>query len=152
MTHVSAFDDVVTALLTTLGSALPVPVLDGLEDESAALPDFVIIGDDGSPSSTSGRAGSYTQSWSTYEMGSRDEIGTVTCCVISQSGEDDMPARRASSKATLDAIEAVLRASDNLSGIVAAGFIQTVEVYYIRNASGTMVRRVFTYQYKEFQD
>jgi hypothetical protein len=152
MAQISAVDDVIAALLSVLGAALSVPVMDGLEVTSSSLEDFVIIGDDASLTNFTGRAATSTQTPSTYEPGSRNEAGSVTCAVISQSGDDDLAARRAASKVTMAAVEAALRATDNLGGVVATGYIASIDLFQARNAAGSMVRRVFTFAYTKFQD
>jgi len=149
--QVSALDDVITALLTALDTALTVPVYDGLPATSAADTEFVLIGDDGATETVGEPAATSNQDWSTFELGSRAEEGTVTCAVISQSGDDDLAARRAASRALMVSIEAALRATENLGGVVAAGGIDTITLYQGRNANGGFVRRVFTYRYTAYQ-
>jgi len=149
--QVSALDDVITALLTALDTALTVPVYDGLPATSAADTEFVLIGDDGATETVGEPAATSNQDWSTFELGSRAEEGTVTCAVISQSGDDDLAARRTASKALMVSIETALRATENLGGVVAAGGIDTTTLYQGRNANGCFVRRVFTYRYTAYQ-
>jgi hypothetical protein len=151
MAQVSAVDDVIAALLTALDTALTVPVYDGLPATSAADTEFVLVGDDGAVETVGEPAATNTQNWATFELGSRAEEGTVTCAVISQSGDDDLAARRAASKTLMTSIETALRATDNLAGVVAAGGIDTITLHQGRNANGSYVRRVFTYHYTAYQ-
>ncbi len=151
MAQVSAVDAVITALISTLDTALTVPVYDGLESTSAADTDFVLVGDDGAVETVGEPAATSNQDWSTFELGSRAEEGTVTCAVISQSGDDDLAARRTASKTTMAAVEAALRATENLGGVVAVGGIDTITLHQGRNANGCYVRRVFIYRYTAYQ-
>jgi hypothetical protein len=150
--QVTAVDAVITALLALIDAAVDVPVYDGIEPTSAADTDLVIVGNDGSPDAATGEpAATVTQEWGSFEQGTREETGTVIGCVISQSGGDDYPTLRASSLATLSAVEAALRADDNLGGLVAAGSITSVVTFQARNANGAIVRRVWTYTYTTYQ-
>jgi len=160
--QVSAVDDVIAALLTTIGAyesegiryldaALTKPVCDGVPVTATAASGFVLIGDDGAPEVTGEPAASVTQDWGTFEAGSRTEEGTVTCAVVSQSGDDDLAVHRAATKADMVTVEARLRATDNLGGVVAAGGIDTISLHQGRNANGGFVRRVFTYRYTAYQ-
>lgn len=162
MAQVSALDDVIAALLTTIGAytsngvryvdaAFTKPVYDGLPATSAADSEFVLVGDDGAPELTGEPAATSTQDWATFEAGSRQEEGTVTCAVISQAGDDDLAARRVASKAVMVSIETTLRTTENLAGVVAVGGIDTITLHQGRNANGCYARRVFTYRYVAYQ-
>jgi hypothetical protein len=152
MAQISAVDAVIAALLTTLDTALAVPVYDGMEATSASDTEFVLVGDDGDPDAlTNEPAAEVTQDWAAFELGSRDEEGVVTCAAISQSGDSDLAARRAASKALMVSIEAALRASENLAGVVAVGGIDTIRLYQMRNTNGSVARRTFTFRYRAFQ-
>lgn len=152
MASVSVLDDVLAALLTIFQAAVgtSVPVYDGLPATSAVDLDFVLVGDDGDPANSDQPAGTITQE--RVELDGRvTEVGDVTCCVISQTGDDDLPGRRASSRALMLAVETAIRADRTLGGVVTRSNVADVTLWQARNERGSVVRRVFTVHYDAFQ-
>lgn len=107
------FTDAVDALLAAYNAAAGlagVPVYDGAQPTGAADPDFLIVGHDGTLAADgtlqpAALAGTYLQQWADMTTG-QDERGTVSCLVISQTGDpSDTAGRRARIKTLLAAAE-----------------------------------------------
>lgn len=149
MAGVSALDDVLAALVTVFQTAVgaSVPVYDALPVTAAADLQLVLVGDDGDANSDE-PAATTTQTRETRNIvGAYTEAGDVTCAVICQTGDDDVPALRVASRALMAAVEAAVRADPTLGGVVVRALIETVTLWQIRNANGSAVRRVFTVHY-----
>lgn len=147
---VSALDDVLAALVTIFGTAVgtTASVYDGLPATSAADTAFVVVGDDGDPTSGDTPAGTVTQARMLDRIDGRTtETGDVTCALICQTGDDDLPGLRSTSRGLMAQLEAAVRADRTLGGVVIRSNVDTVDLWQIRNANGAAVRRVFTVHY-----
>jgi hypothetical protein len=147
---VSVLDDVLTALVTIFQTAVgsPVPVYDGLPATASADLAFVVVGDDGDPAGGGTPAGTVTQARGVDRIDGRTtESGDVTCALICQTGDDDLPGLRVTSRTLMAALEAAVRADRTLAGVVIRSNVDTVDVWQTRNANGSAVRRVFTVHY-----
>lgn len=153
MAGVSALDDVLTALVATFQAAVgtTVPVYDGLPATASADLAFVVVGDDGDPASADNPAGSTTQTRAERMDGSTTESGDVTCALICQTGDDDLPGLRTASRLLMLALETGLRADRTLGGVAIRSNIDEVALWQSRNANGSAVRRVFTVHYDASQ-
>ena len=99
---------IVDAGLAKLRAELGVDVFDAVPITGEALTDFVVIG--AILEAADGRSGTFTQR--DHDLGpknTRDEDGTIVCFLVSQSGDDDVAARRAAAFSHLADIEDVLR-------------------------------------------
>lgn len=153
MAWVSRVDAVITALLAAFEAA-GLNVLDGSDDPSGDRPAAwagVVVGGDGDPLGVGRTAAVSNQALATFNRGSMDENGGVTCAVVAQSGDDDLAGRRAESLTLLTEIESILRTDPTLGGVVADGFVENVQTYQAR-ARGSFVRRVFVYRFTAYQD
>lgn len=153
MAGVSALDDVLAALVGILQTALgtAVPVYDGLPATASADLQFLVVGDDGDPTSGDNPAGSTTQTRAERMDGRTTETGDVTCALICQTGDDDLPALRTASRLLMLGIETALRADRTLGGVAVRSNVDDVTLWQTRNANGSAVRRVFTVHYDAFQ-
>ncbi len=100
---------IVDAILARLRADLGVDVFDAAPVTGEPLTDFVVIG--AILEADDGRSGNFTQR--DHDLGAantRDEDGRITCFLVSQSGDDDVSARRSAAFATLADIEDALRA------------------------------------------
>lgn len=147
MPAVSVLDNVIGALVTIFQTAVgtSVPVYDGLPGTQVTDFDLVIVGDDGDPANADNPAGTTTQERIRMD-GATTEFGDVTCAVICQTGDDDLPGRRARSQVLMLALETALRADRTLGGVVIRSNIDTVALFQTRTG-GSGVRRVFTVHY-----
>lgn len=149
MAGVSAVDDVLAALLAVFAAAVgtSVPVYDGLPATAEADLAFVLVGDDGDATSDN-PAAAVTQTRAERNIaGAYSEAGDITCAVICQTGDDDLPGLRTSSRALMFAIETAVRADPTLGGVAVRSRIDDVTLWQVRNANGSAVRRVFTVHY-----
>ena len=110
---VTRFADAVAALLAAYTAApglAGVPVYDGPPVTSAIDPDFVIVGHDATTAPDGGLqatalAGTYLQQWADTTTG-RDETGSISCLIVSQTGDtSDLPGRRTRVQVLLAAAE-----------------------------------------------
>lgn len=150
MAGVSALDDVLTALVATFQAAVgtTVPVYDGLPATASADLAFVVVGDDGDPTGGDTAAGTVTQQRGVDRIDGRTtETGDVTCALICQTGDDDLPGLRSTSRTLMAALETAIRADRTLGGVVIRSNVDTVDLWQTRNANGSAVRRVFTVHY-----
>ena len=145
----AAVDDVIAALLTTFQTAVgtSVPVYDGpAPDDALAQTQFLLVGDDGGEEA--GEAATLTQTrverTLTYVT---TESGDVTCAVVCQSGYDDFPGLRTSSRTLMQAVEARLALDRTLGGVCERALITDVTLWQERTQGGSFVRRVFTVHY-----
>lgn len=153
MAWVSRVDAVISALLEAFEDA-GLNVLDGSDDPSGDRPATwagVVVGGDGDPLGVGRAVANTNQSLATFNRGSMDESGLVTCAVLAQSGDDDLAGRRTESLALLTEIETILRTDPTLGGVVADGYVENVQTYQAR-ARGSFVRRVFSYRFVAYQD
>lgn len=149
MSGVSQVDAVLTALQTVFAVAVgtSVPVYDGLPVTASADTAFVLVGDDGDPTSDQ-PAAAVTQTRTERSItGAWTESGDVTCSVICQTGDDDLPGLRATSRTLMAAVEAAVRADPTLGGAAVRAQVVDLTVWQVRNAQGSAVRRVFTVHY-----
>ncbi len=107
------FADAVAALLAAYAAApalAGIPVYDGPDPTSAADPDFIIVGHDASMAADgtlqgTALAGTFTQAWTDFDQ-QREEQGSISCLVVSQTGDSsDTAGRRARAAALLAAAE-----------------------------------------------
>jgi hypothetical protein len=153
MAWVTRTDAVITALLAAFENA-GLNVLDGSDEPTGDRPSAwagVVVGGDGDPLGVGRAAAVSNQAQATFNRGSMDESGLVTCAVLAQSGDDDLAGRRSESLALLTEIEEVLRTDPTLGGVVADGFVEGVQTYQAR-ARGSFVRRVFNFRYTAYLD
>lgn len=149
MAGVSAVDDVLAALQTMFQAAVgsSVPVYDGLPITAEVDRQFVLVGDDGDANSDE-PAATTTQTRETRNIvGAYTEAGDVTCAVICQTGDDDLPGLRATSRNLMALLEAAVRTDPTLGGAVVRAQVTDVTLWQVRNAKGSAVRRVFTVHY-----
>jgi len=143
---VSLLDDVIAALVSICQGAVGtgVPVYDGLPPDLDDV-SLVVVGDDGMAGENP--AGSTVQTRTDYNLaGATTEAAYVTCAVICQTGDDDLPGLRATSRALMLAIETAIRGDRTLGGVVIRSNVDDVTLYQIREG-GSAVRRVFTVHY-----
>ncbi len=144
----SVVDDVLTALTASI-AALPalsgVEVLDGPRPEAPGAADMVIVGDDGDPDSSAQVA--VTQEWANLAATSRYEFGEVPCCVVSQSGDTDLTARRDRAAAVLAAIEAAVLSDLTLGGRVMVLQLNALRAQQYQNSAGSAAVLPFTITY-----
>ena len=150
---VTRFTDAVAALLAAYQGAAGlagVPVYDGAQPSGAADPDFVIVGHDGTMAAdgtleATALAGTYLQQWADTTTG-RDETGSVTCLIVSQTGDaGDVAGRRARVKVLLaaaeDAAAAAVVSHLTLDGTTDGRFI------YRQSAGGVVVMCAYRVSY-----
>jgi len=152
-TKLAAVGDALKSALTTAVAAQSptVPVYRGKDwlITSDVPADFLLVGHDGSREPGEGPpAGSEEQEPAGQGGGWRTARGTITCAVISQSGDTDMDARRARCEALLDLIDALLRVNPTLTGVVQFGWISSVAQFEEQRSEGSVARYVFGYHFE----
>ncbi len=138
---------VLDALVTTLDAGTAVEVYDGLPVTSSAPADFVIVGGTDDPDDN---AADLTQEWAGLGKESRNETGSVTCAVISQSGDTVVKTHRDRVLVILGELETAIRADPTLGGVVAAGWLHVTAgaLNQQQNANGSRARVTFTVAYR----
>jgi hypothetical protein len=144
----SAIGTVLTALVAAF-SAQPalagVEVIDGASAEAPGAVDLVLVGHDASPDGDAEIG--VEQEWADLAATSRYERGSVPCTVLSQSGDVDIPGRRARAMELLAACETALRADRTLGGLVMVAQVSTAGAHQYLNGDGTAVVVPFTVTY-----
>lgn len=136
------------AILSTLRSALSVPVLDADDDIGAGddLRTAVVLGTD---TGEEGRCGVFTQEY--HDLGAtatRDDVGTIDAQVFAQSGNDDLAALRTAAFGALAGVESALRSGITL-GVTSALRIELSggDVFQGRTEDGAFVEVRFQLTY-----
>lgn len=143
----SAVDSVVTALVAGFAAALPgVEVADGPPVEAPGAVDLVFVGHDQSPDADS--VITIGQEWANLACTSRYETGEIPCCVLSQTGDTDIAARRARAMQLLAACEVRLRADLSLGGVVMTSQMTSAVAHEYQNGDGSAVVVPFTVTYR----
>ena len=150
MTTSSRFAAVYDALLSTLqadGNLSSVTVSDGLPITEDRLVDLVIVGNGGDPENS--EAGRITQSYHDLAgtSSTRDEVVTINCFAMSQTGDVDVSATRTRAFQVLGYVESAIRANYAL-GLANVLRVEITEIYcnIEQFADGTAVRLPFTVQ------
>ena len=149
-TKLAAIGDAIeAAFIAALASQSPaVPVYRGGGQwlTSAADPDFVVIGHDGSRDVTAAPPSAELQEPAGQGGGWRTARADIPFAVISQSGDTDMAARRARAEAILSLLDAPLRLPVNaLGGIVTFGWISSVAAFEDQAGAGAVARYAAVY-------
>lgn len=114
----SRIHDAITAIVAALNAASPVTALatvyDGPYITGDAPPSAVFVGYDGDPDGDMAATAEWTQKWAGLGALRKDEQFAVLCCLVSWSGDETVPARRAAALAVLNAVEDTLRAAANI--------------------------------------
>jgi hypothetical protein len=151
LTKLAAVGDALVARFTTALAAQvpPPPVYRGGAWllTSAADPDFVLVGHDGSREST-GPGGSEEQEPAGMGGGWRAVRGDLTFAVVAQSGDTDMAVRRARAETILGLLDVPLRADPTLGGVARFGWIASVTPYEDQNDAGSVARYVLVWHYE----
>jgi hypothetical protein len=143
----SRLDDVLTTLVATFTTALPgVNVYDGPPVTSPGDADLVIVGHDATPDSTADVT--VEQSYVDLACTRRQETGEVVCCVVSQTGDTDLNARRSAAFVLLAACEAALVADMTLGGLVRSAQFDRGTARQMQNQAGSAVVASFTVAYR----
>jgi hypothetical protein len=144
----SAVGAVVTALVAAFGAQpalYGVEVIDGPPVESPGAVDLVMVGHDYGPDSDAEIT--VEQEWADLACTRRTERGAVPCSVLSQTGDVDVPGRRARVLQLLAACEAALRADLSLGGVVRVAQLESAGAHQFTNDKGTAVVVPFTVTY-----
>lgn len=143
----SALDDVLTALVSTFTTALPgVSVFDGPPVTSPGDADLVIVGHDATPDSAADVT--VSQEWVDLACTRRVETGEVTCCVVSQTGDTDLKARRDRAFVLLAACEAALLGDMTLGAVVTSAQFARATARQFQNSAGSAVVAPFVVTYR----
>lgn len=134
---VATVADALIANWTALPGLTGVEVVDGPRPEAPGPGDLVVLGHNGDPESTA--EVTVTQELASLDGSSRWETGVVPCCVVSQSGDTDLSARRARAFALLAAIETSVRADLTLGGLVLSAQITSAGARQLQNGAGSAV-------------
>lgn len=142
----NAVDAVVSALVTAFTAALPgTEVHDGRPVEAPGATEMVIVAHDATPD---GNAVITIQQEPANLAGtSRYERGQIPCCVLAQTGDVDIPERRARATQILGSCETALRADRTLAGAVMTAEVVAGEVHQFSNKAGTAVVAQFQITY-----
>jgi hypothetical protein len=150
VTTSSRFAAVYDALLSTLqadGNLSSVTVSDGLPITDDRLVDLVIVGNGGDPENS--EAGRITQSYHDLAgtSSTRDEVVTINCFAMSQTGDVDVSATRTRAFQVLGYVESAIRANYAL-GLANVLRVEITEIScnIEQFADGTSVRLPFTVQ------
>lgn len=143
----SRLDDVLTSLVATFTTALPtVAVFDGPPVTSPGDADLVIVGHDATPDSDADMT--VEQEWADLACSRRHETGEVVCCVVSQTGDTDLKARRDRAFVLLAACEAAVLADLSLGGVVMSAQFARASARQFQNSAGSAVVAPFTVTYR----
>jgi len=150
VTTSSRFAAVYDALLSTLqadGDLSSVTISDGLPITEDRLVDLVIVGNGGDPENS--EAGRITQGYHDLAgtSSTRDEVVTINCFAMSQTGDVDVSATRTRAFQVLGYVESAIRANYAL-GLANVLRVEITEIScnIEQFADGTAVRLPFTVQ------
>lgn len=142
----NAVDAVCAALVSTLAVALPdVQVNDGPLAQAPGVTDLVLVGHDATPDADP--TITISQEWADLAATSRYERGSIPCCVVAQTGDVDVPGRRARAMQLVAACEVALRANRTLGAAVMTSELTAGGVHQFSNSDGTAVIAQFEITY-----
>lgn len=114
----SRVDAAILAIVAALNAASAVTALatiyDGPFITGDTPPTAVHVGYDGDPAGDMAATFGWVQTWAGLGAGRKDEQFTILCCLISWSGDEAVPVRRAAALAALNAVEDALRTAANI--------------------------------------
>jgi hypothetical protein len=142
----TAIDAVLDALVSAFTVALPtVSVMDGPPVKPPGDTELVLVAHDATPDADA--TITLDQEWADLACTSRYERGSIPCCVVAQSGDVDIPGRRARAIQMLASIETALRANRTLGGVAMTSEFVTGEVHQFQNGDGSAVVAQFQITY-----
>ena len=150
MAVTSAFPQVISALISQLGSAASlsgIRVFDGIEIDWSYPSDFIAIGHDGSDD---GQVIASTTTQQFTQLGNLKEFedGQIDCFLSCMDGSTNLTALRTRAATLISAVDTALRSDASLGGSCLYSILSSTSMGYVQSANGAAVNINFSVSYR----